>query len=136
MQIPLELQKFSEPTLIVLTDGQRANLLIAGGDTLEALDGIVLLPEEKSDHESSFVGEEQHDTPRKEHFAKSVAERITSLVREKHASVIYLASLPEMLHRIEGHLAPDVASHVKARLSNDLLNLSHVEVLQRFLAKP
>jgi len=132
MKLPQELQRFSEPTLIVATDGQMARLYLAGGDSLESLDHVAHPPEKPTDAEDVYGGD-VHDTPRKEQFAAEVAERIASIIHQGHAVHIRLASLPEMLHRIDDRLPPDVKERVVSRTAHDLLTESEVDLVKRVL---
>ncbi|OGL73745.1 hypothetical protein A3E39_03835 [Candidatus Uhrbacteria bacterium RIFCSPHIGHO2_12_FULL_60_25] len=140
MKLPRELQRFPDPTLLVTTDEERANFWLAGGDSLETLDGIAIAPELKSDREGAFTSvdgsrvagpsADRHDTPRKEKFTKQVAERIATLIREGHATGVRIASLPEILHRIEAHLPEDVKKKVLGTTPKDLMKMNEVDVVK------
>ena len=146
MQLPKELQRFLDPCLIVMTDEQEAKFWIAGGDALETLDSMSLVPEKESDREGAFhtakgythVGSDlsdKHDTPRKEKFAKQITERMAKLIREGHAERVRLVSPPEMMHRLEKHLPTDVKKRMDSKLDKDLMKFDVLEVLKRMFDK-
>jgi protein required for attachment to host cells len=145
MQIPLDLQHFPEPTLIVMTDFQLAKCWLAGGDSLEAVDGVALPQERSSDEEgasvSSFDGtrrsdpsSDKHDTPRKEKFATLVADRIASLIHQGHAAKIRIASPPEMLHLIEGRLPHDIRERILSRMAKDFMQYPETTLIAAMLS--
>ncbi|MBE7436770.1 MAG: host attachment protein [Anaerolineales bacterium] len=146
MQLPKDLQHFPDPTLIVLTDEQEARIFLAGGDAYQTLDSLALPREFKSDAEGSFVSSDGsrvggpssdlHDTPRKEAFAKTVAEAITRYVREGHAVVVHLVSPPEMLHLIQARLPADVKPHIAKTLAKDLMKNDILDVIKRLFTLP
>lgn len=143
MKLPRQLQRFSEPTLLVASSEEVAKFWLAGGEALEALDGVALAPEQKSDSEGAFTSydgsrvggpaSDKHDTPRKEKFAKQVAERVVKLLREGHATGVRLAALPEILHRIEAHLPNDVAKKVISRTEKNLMKMDETETVGAML---
>jgi protein required for attachment to host cells len=145
MQLPKELQHFSETTLIVLTDEQEAKFLLAGGDSLEQIDSTSLARGPMSDSEGSFASSEgthvgsalsdKHDTPRKKKFAAVVAERIAQIVQNGQAEDVRLVSPKEMMNLIEKKLPDDVVEHIQSRLPKDIMKLSNVEVLKRIFEK-
>ena len=143
MKLPRQLQRFPEPTLLVASDEEIARFWLAGGEALETLDGVALAPEQKSDSEGAFASydgsrvagpaSDRHDTPRKEKFAKQVAERVVKLLREGHATGVRLAALPEIMHRVEAHLPNDVTRKVLSRTEKNLMKMSEVEIVGAML---
>ncbi|MBD3251724.1 hypothetical protein GF380_04710 [Candidatus Uhrbacteria bacterium] len=146
MQLPKELQHFPEPTLIVLTDEQQATFLLAGGDTLEELKSLTLIPDRLSDREGTFSSSDHshvgsdlsdaHDTPRKKKFAEQITDQIRSLIHDGHATKIRLVSPPEMLHLIEERLPQDLQQLILSKDPHNLMKHDRIDVLKRMFTLP
>jgi protein required for attachment to host cells len=144
MQLPQALQHFPEATLLIVTDEEAAKCWLAGGDSLEALDGVSLPHERKSDDEgasiASFDGTrrsdpsaDKHDTPRKNTFATLVANRVASVIHQGHAAKIRIASPPEILHLIESHLPHDMRERILSRTAKNLMQYPEIELVEKIL---
>jgi protein required for attachment to host cells len=145
MKLPLDLQRFPEPTLIVAADLQIAKCWLAGGDSLEAVDGVALPRERMSDEEgasvSSFDGTrrsdpsaDKHDTPRKEKFTAMIADWIATLVHQGHAAKIRIAAPPEILHLVEARLPHDLRERILSRTAKDLMQYPEVTLITALLS--
>jgi hypothetical protein len=141
MRIPKSLQRFSEPSLIVIGDTEMAKFILAGGDALEEIGGVELPREKKTDKEASFtsgtrVGApafEAREEDRKKKFAVLVSKKIASLIRDGHAEKVYIAVPALVDGLIESKIPRDLRSRVIRRIPKDLLHLKMVDILKRFL---
>ncbi len=142
MKIPSSLQRFPEPTLLIVCDSEKAKFFLAGGDSLEELDGIEVPHEIKRDREKSFSSSSGragglpgniNDDSRKKRFVTLVSDRISTLIRDGHAAHIFIAAPPAIDHLLETKLPREVRSRIRARVTKDLMQVKTVDILKRFL---
>lgn len=141
MQLPHDLQHFPTGALIVASDSVIAKFFLVGGDSLEELDGVALPRELKQDAEGEFVSfdgsrvagpaSDIDDRPRLTQFAKNVAARIESLIREQSVRAIHLVMPAEVEHTVFQSLSSEAQGHIGKKLHLDLMKEDPLSVIRR-----
>lgn len=135
MQLPQDLQHFPHLTLIVLSDHGTSKLYLAGGESLEELDGVSLPAEPLPDHEGSFVpGSNFIESDRLEKYAKLLAEHVSQLVQThavKHMHFIMPADIEKL---VSASLPVHVQEKILKRLALDVMNESPIDAVRRLMA--
>jgi protein required for attachment to host cells len=132
MQIPEGLQHFSKPTLVVTADKFEAKIYLAGGDSIEELEGLAAPMERSSDNEATNYSPESEmkDTERFKHFVKSLAAHFAEISRKHEITQIHLVMPAEVEHALDQELANDVKSLVGRKIHKDLAHQGLVEILK------
>lgn len=130
MQLPQHLRHFSDGALIVASDTVTAKIFLAGGDAVEALDGVALPKETGRDGEGSFEFFPD-DASRLRAFAKKLAVRLTALEREHKIPHIHLVMPAEVERFVTEELANDVATKIGKRIHVDAMNESPINIIER-----
>ncbi|MEK7115778.1 MAG: host attachment protein [Patescibacteria group bacterium] len=132
MKLPRHLQHFPQSALIVTSDTVTAKFYLAGGDSLEELDGSALPKETGQDGEGSFEFFPD-DAPRLHAFAKQLAAHLTKLAREHTLPSIHLIMPAEVEHLVSKKLPPDVAKNVGKKIDHDVMKESPLTIVERVL---
>jgi len=142
MQLPHDLQKFPQETLIIAADSVMAKFFLAGGDSLEQIYAVEVPREKKQDNEGSFVSSdgsrvagpvEEKDAPRFKTFVKQIATKTGELVRKHGMRQIDLVMPAEVAHSLVNELANDSKSLVGRTLHKDLMFEQPVEMVRHLL---
>ncbi len=143
MQLPQELQKFGQETLIITADSATAKFFLAGGDSLEQIAALEVPRENKQDNEGSFVSSdgsrvagpvEEKDAPRLNSFVRQVAEQADELVRKHGVSHLDLVMPAEVMHVLANELSSDSKPLVRRKLEKNLMFEQPVEIIKHLLA--
>lgn len=143
MQLPESLQHYSKPTLIVVADSVHANFWLAGGDSLQELDGVALPRERASDDEGGFANtnngssggaEPKIEEERLHHFIHLMQEQLEDLIRKHTAESVQLAMNAELAHAIVHHLPGDLQNKIGKQIHQDLVKDDILDVLERLRA--
>ncbi|MFA5936044.1 MAG: host attachment protein [Patescibacteria group bacterium] len=145
MQLPQDLQAhFPHPTLLITADHMTAKLYLAGGDSIEELDGITEPRDIPTDtHDSTSSGDgirtsnpnaDNNDEPRIKHLIKRIAERMEKLVKEHNVGNIHLVMPADMLHPVKDHLSQDTIKLVRSETPGMLMKEDILDVIRRIFA--
>lgn len=136
MHIPEHLQHFQHSALVVAADRFEAKIFMAGGDSLEALDGVAVPPEKYSDNETtnSSPDSEMKDEERFKHFVKALATELTALVRQHQVATVHLVMPAEVAHALEAGLEQHVKQAVGRKIAKDLAHENPVQILEALFA--
>lgn len=135
MQLPKDLQHFPHLTLIVLSDHGASKLYLAGGDSLEELDGVSLPVEPLPDHEGSFVpGSNFIESDRLEKYTKLLAEHISQLVQTHTVEHVHFMMPTEIERLVSASLPVNIQEKILKRLSIDVMNESPLDAVRRLMA--
>lgn len=135
MQLPQDLQHFPHLTLIVLSDHGSSKLYIAGGESLEALNGVSLPAEPLPDHEGSFVpGSNFIESDRLEKYAKLLAAHISQIVQTHAVEHIHFMMPTEVDRLVSESLPVNVQEKIQQHLAIDVMNESPVDAVRRLVA--
>lgn len=137
MHLPQELQHFSRPTLITISDHFVARFFLVGGDALEELDGIALPKNNPHDDGSRVEGllADLDDTPRLIHFVKQIAERLDDFVKKNDTSTIHLIMPTDVAGELRKYLSAAVLPHLGRTLHLDLMKTAPLDIVRRVLEK-
>lgn len=127
MLLPSELQKFSHPTLIVLTDHIHAKLWLAHELELKEIDHLDMPRERMTDREEI---ETDADPDRLHRMMKELASRITH--HATNAQHIYLAMKADIMHALEKELPSPTKNLINRRQPHDLMKEEMLDVVKRF----
>lgn len=132
MQLPQDLQHFPHLALIVVADHQSAKLYLAGGESLEELDGLSMAAGPGPDHEHSFVPS-AHDGEgdRLDKYAALLAEHVAGMVEAHEISHVHLVMPADLEHLVSAALPGDVSAKVMKRVHADLMNEAPLDVVRR-----
>lgn len=143
MQLPKQLQKFPQPTLIVTSDSVVAKFFLAGGDSLEELDGVSEPREKRTDSEGYFTSwdESRHggpdsdldDTARQKTFARKIAERIRDLVAHHGVAKIHFIMPAEIEHVLTLHLTKPEQEKIGKKIHLDVMKEDAVKIMGRIV---
>ena len=135
MQLPEHLQHFPQQSLLVVADHVVARLFIAGGDSLEELDGLAEPRDVPTDNEGKMFNSDVHDEPRLKRFCKNIALDIQKLVVSHDVSNIHLVMPAELAHLVTADLSQEVQRKLGRGIHLDLMKEDPLKIVERLLIK-
>lgn len=143
MILPEHLRHFPRATLVIASDTVLAKFFLAGGDSLEELDGVAVAREPLQDAEGTFTSSDGSrvagpasdidDRPRLERFVQEIVSRTAELVREHDIANVHVVMPPEVEHLYAAGLPADIAAKLGQRLHLDLMKYPPLEIIERLL---
>ncbi len=135
MKLPEHLQHFPQQSLLVVADHVVARLFIAGGDSLEELDGLAEPRDIPSDNEGKMFMSDVHDEPRLKQFCKKLALEIQKLVISHDVSNIHLVMPADVFNFVNEDLSQETKRKLGRGLTLDLMKEDPLKIVERLLIK-
>ncbi|MFZ2804482.1 MAG: hypothetical protein WA001_04620 [Patescibacteria group bacterium] len=139
MQLPEHLQHFPHPALILVSDSVKAKFFLAGGDSLQELDGV-FVPRGNEKTEPSPDGKriagfdaDVDDGPRLHDFIHQLVAKTDALVKQHGIAHIHLVMPAEVEHQFSGHLPKEDKEKIGQTLHHDLMNEDPLKIIERLL---
>ncbi len=133
MNLPTDLQHFSAPTLLIVSDTQRATFYLAHNETINVVETIDVPAEFDIERDSKFVSDFK-DEPREHRFVARVAEMTSAFAHNKNIGHIFIAAPQEIINLLEAKLGDDVRAFISRRIVKDLVKENVIDVVKRFFA--
>ena len=112
---------------------QVAKFFLAGGEDIEELDGVAVLPDTFSDIEKKFSSDVS-DTEQRTHFVKDVVTRIEDLASHQEVHQIHLVMPAEILHKVTSHLSAQEQARIGKTVDAEMMKASPLEVVRRLFS--
>lgn len=134
MQLPQELQRFENPSLIVVADHVHAQFWLAHNETLEEVDVIELPKDTYSDNEARGLGLEKTDDHRLHEYVHLLVDRLEEIMNEGVADSVHLVMDTDLANAVLDHSSTEVQEQVGKQVHADLIKEDPLEVVKRVLA--
>jgi len=133
MQLPQELQRFENPSLIVVADHVHAQFWLAHNDTLEEVDLIELPQDTYSDNEAIGLGLEKGDEHRFHEYIHMLVERLEQIMNEGVADSVHMVMDTDIANAVLDHSSTEIQEQVGKQVHADLMKEDPLEVVKRVL---